>query len=226
MSTHEPIVKVTPLINRISAMPDYNVERCDNCFKDLANPVTRLMVIPKNKNYFLKLLVLDFKSPSDLYLVKDRLCRDQLAKCLFIFNELSLTEATNLYSEGAFGIFHRDSHFEDLQISINWFYSQQVQANLFKLLFLKELSLTKIENIILDALLLEADTGLTRQILVDMCWQGVSVHHKTLDVHLFHLRKKLESKNVLIDFNKNRWAIKVVAPPPSSIGKIEEDPCL
>jgi hypothetical protein len=40
-----------------------------------------------------------------------------------------------------------------------------------------------------------------------LCWKDLTVHPKTLDVHLFNLRQKLETVGAAIRFNDGRWFV-------------------
>lgn len=51
---------------------------------------------------------------------------------------------------------------------------------------------------VLQALLRSRERGVTRKEFGDGVWQGLSVHSKTLDTHLFNLRSKLEQCGLTI----------------------------
>lgn len=180
-------------------------------------------IYPLKSPYYLKLCVFKFDSIEAFKELNFNREQHNLARCLFIFDKLNSNIALQLLEQGAFAIFHSQSLFEDVRNKIYWFFSPDVQISLLKNLFLKNITLTKIESTLLDALLRQGANGLTRADLVEHCWQGVSVHHKTLDVHLFHLRKKLERKNISIDFKKNRWALKFNLPTDSPFSEDQNE---
>lgn len=87
------------------------------------------------------------------------------------------------------------------------FFTIEYQTKLFKTLEFPKLDLTTKENKILSSLLEKNNQGLSRTDLMKIGWSNTTVYHKTLDVHLFNLRRKLEEINVEIIFDKNIWKI-------------------
>lgn len=69
------------------------------------------------------------------------------------------------------------------------------------------LHLTDKERRLMYGLLKSMQEGMTRQELVKACWPKTTVNHKTLDTHLFNLRRKLEIAQHQVNFADGRWSL-------------------
>ncbi len=96
-----------------------------------------------------------------------------------------------------------------IQIEIEYFFTLENQINLLRDLHLSPLDLTTKEKVILDSFLKNYSKGLSRKDLMELCWPQTSVYHKTLDVHLFNLRKKTETIGFEIYFENQVWKVKI-----------------
>lgn len=75
--------------------------------------------------------------------------------------------------------------------------------------------LTHKEERILVCLLEAGPDGTNRQELNIACWHDASVHSKTLDTHLFNLRRKLEKLRYVIVHSRGVWTLN----PPVDQGR-------
>ena len=89
---------------------------------------------------------------------------------------------------------------------LEYFFSIEYQSDLLKCHSTLHLDLTKKEQKLFDFLVLHPE-GVTREQLMVICWKNVSVHPKTLDVHLFNLRQKLELVGGGVSFRHGCWSL-------------------
>lgn len=67
--------------------------------------------------------------------------------------------------------------------------------------------LTRIENLLFEALRGAGRRGLDRAALAERIWENVSVQEKTIDVHIFNLRRKLNSTRFRVICEQRRFAM-------------------
>lgn len=85
-------------------------------------------------------------------------------------------------------------------------------------------NLTEKERRLLNLLLRVGETGATRLDLTQACWPNTTVHHKTLDTHLFNLRRKLEAAGYEVLFTQSRWKLLRPSHVPSGAGSSSGHP--
>lgn len=95
----------------------------------------------------------------------------------------------------------------EFMANIHFYFSKENQKNLFRKIDLNKIELTTKENKILDALFEKGNQGLTRSELIEVGWNNLNVYHKTLDVHLFNLRKKIQALKLEIQFENQAWKL-------------------
>ncbi len=70
--------------------------------------------------------------------------------------------------------------------------------------------LTKKEVQILEAFLKAEKQTIERQKLIEQVWENICVHPKTLDVHLYNLRKKIEHQGMeIVCLNTGVWSLRL-----------------
>lgn len=73
---------------------------------------------------------------------------------------------------------------------------QEVEA------LLSNLRLTRTEQALFNSLLLAGAMGCTRDQLVDAVWGKSTIYGKTLDTHIFNLRRKIESLQIYVQYDR------------------------
>ena len=129
-------------------------------------------------------------------------------KILFIIPESSSNCVLPLMMAGAFDVVIEPLRFSEFHGKLNYYFSHLFQAYLFNNSVQLNLNFTIKEQKLFD-FLLSHPQGVMRNELMDQCWSNCSVHPKTLDVHIFNLRKKLETVGVVIHFRNGLWIIDV-----------------
>ena len=79
--------------------------------------------------------------------------------------------------------------------------------------------LTRKENLLFETLRRAGDLGLDRSTLASRIWDKISVQEKTIDVHIFNLRRKLNSTRFRVVCRDHRFFLEDVsahAPVPTS----------
>lgn len=109
-----------------------------------------------------------------------------------------------ILSRGAFDVIIGSVRYNEFNGKLEHFFSEENQASLLKKYTNKYLDLTKKEQQLFDFLVAHP-RGITRDQLMTKCWKNVSVHPKTLDVHLFNLRQKLEAVGGAVGFRNGSW---------------------
>ena len=195
------------LVSYLKDAGPFTIEAKTMKLSEAINSIDVFAVRPKHDRFILELYILVLKDFEEV----DRWLREFEGnithQILVIAESLSLPQTTILLSKGIFRIFRHNSLVDDLISAISWFFTDDMQVSLVRKQILSLLELTKIENMILEALLKSGREGLSRHELMETCWRDVKVHPKTLDVHLFHLRKKLTDQPIAIVNGNNRWLL-------------------
>ena len=69
-------------------------------------------------------------------------------------------------------------------------------------------NLTGKEDEVLEVLVRCQKTGASRDEIMNTCWKNLTVYNKTLDVHLFNLRRKLKKINMEIYYKESSWFLR------------------
>lgn len=109
-----------------------------------------------------------------------------------------------LLAHGAFDVMIGPMRSLEFMGKLEYFFSDSHQTYLLKNNTNFHLELTKKEQQLFDFLMANPK-GVTREQLMTICWKNISVHPKTLDVHLFNLRQKLESVGGSVNFRNGSW---------------------
>lgn len=100
------------------------------------------------------------------------------------------------FSEGAVDYLTKPFQVNELQVKIERFFSMNEEKIAKKNNPLSETfintKLTFKEAKILDSLMKEMNNYVARKEIIERVWSSIAVHPKTLDVHLYNLRRKIE----------------------------------
>lgn len=69
-------------------------------------------------------------------------------------------------------------------------------------------NLTRKENMIFESLRQAGRAGLGRSALVQRVWDGAAIHEKAIDVHIFNLRRKLNSTRFRVICEARRFVLR------------------
>lgn len=127
-------------------------------------------------------------------------------KSFFIISDNLFNWVPLLLSKGAFDVMVSPLRGTELIGKLHYYFSESYQTNLLKNSTHFQFDLTKKEQKLFD-FLIDHPKGVTREQLMTICWKNISVHPKTLDVHLFNLRQKIESVGGVINFRDGRWLL-------------------
>lgn len=169
----------------------------------------------------LRLFVFDTLAPLSEEL-QEKVSKKLKDQCLFVLTEQCADLIPQLLQAGAFDALLSPLKTNELGAKLRYYFGEHHQRYLLRTNPPFTLELTKKEQMLFD-LLLTTPHGVSRNELMTLCWKGVVVHPKTLDVHLFNLRQKLESVGGTVRFQRGLWSIDLSktsesAPPldPSS----------
>jgi len=129
-----------------------------------------------------------------------------LSKSFFIISEKLKNWVPILLSKGVFDVMIAPIRKSELIGKLEFFFSSPFQTNLLKSSYYFQFELTKKEQKLFD-FLIDHPQGVTREQLMTICWKNITVHPKTLDVHLFNLRQKIESVGGTINFRNGMWLL-------------------
>ncbi len=101
------------------------------------------------------------------------------------------TKAEHCYKLGAMDYITKPFGQQTLLYKINRLIQKNTNPPQQKQLFEKIRNLTLKERLILESLFESKDLSATRKEIIEYVWKGVYVSAKTLDVHLYHLRRKI-----------------------------------
>jgi DNA-binding response OmpR family regulator len=110
----------------------------------------------------------------------------------------------SLLKSGAFDVMLGQVRYLELYGKLQYFFSDNHQIQLFKQNPPFKIDFTRKEQQLFDFLVAHP-LGVSREELMTLCWKNISVHPKTLDVHLFNLRQKLEDVSAGVRFNGGKW---------------------
>ncbi len=155
--------------------------------------------------YSLKMLI--FMNPETAH---DRLASlasiDLQRSYFFILDESLAPWIIPLLQNGAFDVSVGYPHLSELHGKLEYFFSELHQSAIFKANPPFKLDLTRKEQQLFD-FFISHPQGVNRQELMTLCWKDLTVHPKTLDVHLFNLRQKLETVGAAICFLEGKWIV-------------------
>lgn len=184
----------------------FDLGKLDNTFRRTQLSLTDHFFQTPNPSLFpLKLFVfLDDEG------VSERLARfaamDLQQSAYFIISESLAPWINPLLKAGAFDVTVGRPCLAELYGKTEYFFSEPHQSKIFKSHPPFKIDLTRKEQQLFE-FLISHPQGVTRQELMTLCWKNLTVHPKTLDVHLFNLRQKLETVGAAIRFNDGKWII-------------------
>jgi DNA-binding response OmpR family regulator len=118
----------------------------------------------------------------------------------FVVSAVVEDEALNFcLNQGAVDYLTKPFHINELKVKIDRFFDSKEQlsknpkkSNLLNENFINT-KLTYKESKIVTLLMNQMDQYVSRKDIIEKVWNNVNVHPKTLDVHLYNLRRKIET---------------------------------
>jgi|GEM_PF-4361959 len=151
------------------------------------------------KNSF-DLLLIDTHSAISEILI--RVKRDGLGeRCFIRLNESDFLGARELVELGVEDFYSSPVNGTELSAKIMRFMDHE-QKSVFKN---SKLGLSLKQQMIIEVLKSKRTTGSTRLGLLEKVWPNESVDPKSVDVHIYNIRKILKKSGQSINWNKDRW---------------------
>lgn len=166
-----------------------------------------ISIIPFNKCFFSLQLNLVTDSDENLKSLETSHQADGLETSYFLLSKPWSCWVQKLLALNAFDVNVGPMRLEEFLGKLNYYFSDSYQSYLIRRSSLFKLELTKKEQELFD-FLARHPKGVTRKELMTLCWKNIVVHPKTLDVHLFNLRQKLERIGGVVHFVQGNWYLK------------------
>lgn len=129
--------------------------------------------------------------------------------CVVVSDCIDPEELTKLLEHSVCDILWHDINRNYLRAKLNFYFRRSVnrtlQQKIYQLITQIGNKLTKKEIELLMFITSRNHTGASREEIMQVCWNNTAVHSKTLDVHLFNLRRKVKEYQLQILFKEGAW---------------------
>lgn len=192
------------LIENMSLILDHDFSTLNGSFNRIKISSYEHIVESKGSSFF-SLQLFEINASEELVnTVTHKLESLVFKRSFFVLSSCLSHWVPTLLAHGAFDVMIGPMRSLEFMGKLEYFFSDSYQTYLLKNNTNFHLELTKKEQQLFDFLMANPK-GVTREQLMTICWKNISVHPKTLDVHLFNLRQKLESVGGSVNFRNGSW---------------------